>query len=73
MGGQVCLTLIEVLSGEIVQAQFIYVKIWSCKTAKVIEACGDLMSKCWSRLEAALASELSSSKNVKQFYIKECH
>lgn len=30
------------------------------------------MSKCWSRLEAALASELNSSKNVKQFYRKEC-
>lgn len=43
-----------------------------CKTAKVFEAWGDLMSKCWSRLEAALASELNSSKNVKQFYRKEC-
>lgn len=30
------------------------------------------MSKCWSRLEAASAYELNSSKNVKQFYRKEC-
>lgn len=30
------------------------------------------MSKCWSRLEAASASELNSSRNVKWFYRKEC-
>lgn len=43
-----------------------------CKTAKISEACGDLMSKCWSCLEAPLVSEPNSSKKLKHLHRREC-